>query len=138
TIDMANDAGPFDASTASTAIVFNSAFTGTNLGTFASVEISNNTITNLRGFRRGIALVNGANSLANQALGAISNAVISCNTLTGPALPEAGSQGIRLSGFVPGATITNNAISGVDEGFRAEARAGHVADTATVEENSFV
>lgn len=136
TIDMANDVGPFDASTASTAIVFSSAFTGTNVGSFAAVEISNNTIKNLRGFRRGIVLTNGANTLANQAFGAITNAVISCNEMTGPVVPESGSQGIRLSGFVSNPTITNNDITGVDEGFRAEARNGHIADTATLEENS--
>ncbi len=133
-IDMGNDAGPFDATTASTAIVFRGSLIGTTLGTYDNVEISNNTITNVRAFRNGIALTNTANSLANQNAGLIANAVISCNTITGPGEP--GSQGIRLLGYTTNTTITNNGIVGVDTGISVTAQNGHITDTALVNENA--
>lgn len=134
TIDLGNDPGPYDATTASTGISFIGALTGTTLGTFNNVEISGNTFINVRGFRRAIALSNSANNAGIQANGAISNAVISCNTITGPG--EAGSLGIRLFGYTPNPTITGNDLAGVDVGLRAEPRNGHVVDTATLESNS--
>ena len=134
TIDMGNDAGPFDATTASGAIVFRGSLIGTSLGTFSNVEISNNTITNVRAFRYGIALSNTANSLANQNLGVIANAVISCNTITGPG--EAGSHGVRLFGYTTNSSITNNAIAGVDTGILVQAQNGHITDTSLVQENA--
>ena len=120
--------------TASGAIVFSGALTGTTLGTFNNVEIPNNTITNVRAFRCGIALSNTANSLANQNLGVIANAVISCNTITGPG--EGGSHGVRLFGFTSNPTITNNAIAGVDTGFSARRRTGTSPTRRSCEENS--
>lgn len=134
-IDLGNDPGPFDATTASTGIAFIGALTGTTVGSFTNVEISHNTITNVRGFRRGISLSNSANNAGIQANGAISNAVIECNTITGPG--EAGSVGVRLLGYTPNPSLANNAFDGVDVGLIAEPRNGHVVDTATLTENAF-
>ncbi len=136
TIDMANDPGPYTAANASNAIAFIGALTGTTVGSFSNVEISGNTITNLRSFRRGIVLSNSANSLANEARGEIANALISCNTMTWTGATEAGSQGVRLQGFVSNPTITGNVIDGVDGGFQAFAQNGHIANAATFEQNS--
>ena len=136
TIDMANDPGPYTAANQSTAIVIRGALVGTSLGTFSNVEISHNTITNLRAFRLGIALVNSANTLANQALGVISNATISCNSMTWAGATETGSRGVLLQGYVTNPTITGNTISGVEVGFRAQPLNGHIADTATFQQNS--
>ncbi|MCW5890315.1 MAG: hypothetical protein KIT14_07155 [bacterium] len=135
TIDLGNDPGPYDASTASSGVSFIGALTGTTLGTFGNVEISHNTFVNVRGFRRAIQLSNSANTVAIQANGAISNALIACNTISGPG--EAGSVGVRLFGYTPNPTLSNNAITGVDVGLAAEPRNGHVVDTATAEENAF-
>lgn len=134
TIDLGNDPGPYDATTASTGVSFIGALTLTTLGTFSNVEISHNTFTNVRGFRRAIQLTNSANNAGIQANGAISNAVIACNTISGPG--EAGSLGVRLFGYVPNPTLSNNAISGVDTGLIAEPRNGHIVDTATLDENA--
>ena len=82
-------------------------------------------------------LQNAANSVANQNLGVISNAVVTCNTMTGAAPAEAGSYGVRLIGFISNPTMTNNTIDGVDVGLEAEPRNGHITDMATAEENSF-
>jgi hypothetical protein len=135
TIDLGNDPGPYDATTASSGISFIGALTGTTLGNFNNVEISHNTIINVRGFRRGIALSNSANNAGIQANGAIANAVITCNTIIGPG--EAGSVGVRFFGFTPNPTLANNTIAGVDVGVIGEPRNGHVVDTATLTENAF-
>ncbi len=136
TIDMANDPGPYTALNASSGIVFIGALTGTTIGSFSNVEISNNTIFNLRSFRRGIVLSNSANTLANQARGEIANALISCNVLTWTGATEPGSVGVQLRGFVSTPTITGNAIDGVNGGFQAVAQNGHIANTATFGTNS--
>jgi len=139
TINMANDPGPYTIANASSAIGFIGGLTGSTVGSFTNVEIVGNTITGLESYRRGIQLANNISSLVNTANGTISNAVISCNTMSGPAgSPQEGSIGIRLVGNIPSPSISNNAISAVDIGFRAENVTNGVASGVVLSENSFV
>ncbi len=139
TINMANDPGPYTITNASSAIGFIGGLTGSTVGNFTNVEITGNTITGLESYRRGIVLSNNISSLANTANGTIANAIISCNTMTGPAgSPQEGSIGIRLVGNIPSPTIANNEIDSVDVGFRAENVTNGVASGVVLSENSFV
>lgn len=135
TIDMGNDPGPYTSSNGSTAIAVVGAFTGGSLGSFSNVEITHNTILNLRSYRRGIQLWNNSND-PSSALGDV-NALVSCNELSGPATPEEGSVGIRTIGRITGSTVTNNSISGVDTGLLALLFRNGVATGMTLNENSF-
>lgn len=134
-INVANDPGPYTSSNASGAITFYGAFTGTTLGTFSNVEISGNVITGLENSRRGISLIN--NSAAPGTNGEISNAVITCNKITGDVTPQAGSQAIRLFGLISNPTITGNDISGVETAFTARTQNGHIASGIVLNDNSF-
>jgi len=135
-INMANDPGPYTSSNASSGIVFNSAFTGTTVGRFTNVEISGNVITGLESFRRGIVIANGAN-VGLGANGEITGLVISCNTLSGPAVPGAGSIGIRMLGQHAAPDIRNNRVADVETGFLARDNNGHIATGITLNENHF-
>lgn len=121
----------------STAIAFVGAFTGTSIGNFQNVEITNNTIINVGPSRRGINVTNNISSLENTANGVIENLVISCNSISGPGSIEAGSIGIRLAGNIPSPTITNNRIDFVNTGFQAFNMTNGVASNVTLNENSF-
>ncbi|MEW6269255.1 MAG: hypothetical protein AB1689_08170, partial [Thermodesulfobacteriota bacterium] len=131
-IDLANDPGPYSGANASSGIVFFSAFGG-SLGTFSNVEITGNTITNVEDSRRAIALTNGAAAPGTD--GEISNAVISCNAISGPG--AANSVGIRLLGLVTNPSIVNNDISGVATGLLARDNSGHIASGIVLNENGF-
>jgi hypothetical protein len=135
-VNMANDPGPYNSGNASSGIVFNSAFTGTTVGRFTNVEISGNTITGLESFRRGIVISNGAN-VGLGANGEITGLVIACNDLSGPAVPGAGSVGIRMLGQHAGPDIHNNSIADVETGFLARDNNGHIATGILLNENSF-
>ena len=135
-VNMANDPGPYTSSNASSGIVFNSAFTGTTVGRFTNVEISGNTIYGLESFRRGIVISNGANTGLG-ANGEITGLVISCNELTGPAVPGAGSVGIRIQGQHAGPSVVSNDISGVETAFIGRENNGHIATGIALNQNSF-
>ena len=136
TINVANDPGPYTGSNASGAITFYGAFTGTSVGSFSNVEISGNVITGLEASRRGITLINNA-AAVDPTRGIISNAVVSCNTFTGNATPQAGSAAIRLFGLIVDPEITGNEISNVETGFTGRIQNTHVATGITLNENSF-
>lgn len=135
-INMANDPGPYSATNASSGIVFNSAFTGSTVGRFTNVEITGNVITGLESFRRGIVISNGA-SAGLGANGEITGLDISCNELSGPATPGAGSVGIRMLGQHSGPSIHNNRIADVETGFLARDNNGHIATGIELNENHF-
>lgn len=139
TIDMANDPGPYTVTNSSSAIAFLAGLTGVTVGNYTNVEIVGNTIINLESYRRGIVLSNNITTLANTANGTISNALISCNSMSGPAgSPQEGSIGIRLVGNIPSPTISNNSMDSVDIGFRAENPDNGVATGVILNENSFI
>jgi len=134
-INLANDPGPYTATNTSTAISFNGSLTGTNVGRYENVEITNNVISGVVAHRRAINIANNRNSSFYADDGVIENAVISCNTITGPG-PDAGSQGIRLVGYIPDATITNNVISGVNMGVQGLGASSGVPTGLVMRENS--
>jgi len=137
TINLANDPGPYVSGNASGAITFSAAFTGTTIGTFSNVEITGNVITGVQAFRRGITLSNGANSVTPATHGEITNAVVSCNTISGPGTPQTTSFGIRVLGQVVTPDISNNAIDSVETGFTGRVQNTHTPIGVVVEENSF-
>lgn len=120
-----------------TAISFVGGFTGTNVGIFQNVEITNNTIVNVGPSKRGINVANSISSLMNTANGVIENLVISCNDISGPGSVEAGSIGIRLAGNIPSPTITNNRVAFVNTGFQGFNMTNGVATDVVLNENSF-
>lgn len=134
TINLANDPGPYLSGNASGAITFVGGFTGAGVGTFSNVEVTGNTITGVQAFRRGITLTNNFGS-APGTNGVISNAVVSCNTISGPG--AASTFGIRVFGLVTDPTISGNAIDGVETGFTGRTQNGHIATGIALEENSF-
>ena len=137
TINLANDPGPYTSANASTGIGFIGGLTGSTVGTFSNVEISYNTITNVVAYRRGISLNNNISTLANTANGVISNAVISCNSVSGPSGgPQTSSIGIRTVGNIPNPSITSNSVGNVDSGFVGLNSTNGVATGATLNNNS--
>lgn len=117
----------------STGITFAAAYTGAP-GGYTQVEITDNTITNLRPYRRGIGLWNNAPSPGTGA--DIANALISGNTITG--MPgNTGSIGIRLLGLASNAVVSGNDIDQVDMVFQGRAWNGHIATGAVVNQNNF-
>ncbi len=118
-VNMGNDAGPYDNDHRGFAITFSGAYTGTN-GGFTNVQITNNVITNLKSYRRGIGLWNNAPVGAD---GDVVGAVITGNTITGVSLT--GTQGIRELGQHTGSVITGNTISNVERAHRGQAWNGH-------------
>jgi len=120
-----------------TGIAFVGGFTGTSVGIFQNVEITNNTILNVGPSRRGINVANNISSLANTANGVIQNLVVSCNDISGPGSIEAGSIGIRLAGNIPSPTITNNRVDFVNTGFQGLNLTNGVATNVLLNENSF-
>ncbi len=134
-INMAADGGPYTSSNGGGAISFVGAFTGGSAGSFSNVEITDNEIVGVEAYRRGISLFN--NAPAPGTIGDISNAVIRCNTISGPGTPQAGSYGIRFNGLITDPDIRNNAIDSVDTAFAGLIRNTHVATGITLNENSF-
>ncbi len=117
----------------STGVTFAAAYTGAQ-GGYTQVVITDNTITNLRPYRRGIGLWNNAPNPGTG--GDIANAVISGNTITG--MPgNTGSIGIRLLGLVSNTTVSGNTINNVDMVFRGQAWNSHIATGAAVNQNNF-
>ncbi|MEO8604286.1 MAG: hypothetical protein ABI629_17055, partial [bacterium] len=136
TFHMSPDPGPYTSANGGSAISFVGAFTGgVAVGTFSNVEIAGNQIDELQAYRRGISVVN--NAAAPGTTGEISNAVIQCNTISGPGTPQAGSYGIRLNGLITNPSIHNNAIDAVETAFAGLVQNTHVANGITLNENSF-
>jgi hypothetical protein len=132
TIDLGTDVGPYDNDHRSTGVSFAGAYTG-NTGGYANVDISDNVFVNLKSNRRGVGLWNNAATGAN---GDFTHVVISGNTITG--YPGSNNRyGIRLLGYVSGATIENNSIDSIDYPFLGRAWNGHIAPGATIRQNSF-
>ena len=116
-------------------IDFAASYTGVP-GGFTNVEISANTFTNLRPYRRAIQLWN--NAPAPGLAGGISNAVIVDNTITGLGALETGSFGIRLLGKTVNTQVHNNFIADTAFGFRVGSWNEHVTEGVDVafKENS--
>ncbi len=94
-------------------IVFRSAYAGLyGNGTYTNVQISDNVIYNLKGYRRAIELSDDA--LGDGSGGQIISPTIYGNVISGAGETE--SIGIRLRGLVTGAIILNNQINDVDKG----------------------
>ncbi len=135
TIDMG--AGTtFTNDTRGCGITFTSSFTGV-AGGFTNIEITDNTIINLKPYRRGIGFWNNAPAgTVSGAVGDINAPVVSGNTVTN-ATGYTGQFGIRLLGLVTNATVTNNDCDGVEYGFRGQAYNGNLPVGAVVNGNSF-
>jgi len=96
-------------------ITFNSAsHYGGGSGKYTNVKITDNVITGLMGYRRGISLVN--DDTGDGSSGEISSPIITDNTITGE-LGSTDSRGIQLYGLVSDAEIKGNKISNLDKGF---------------------
>lgn len=95
------------------AIVFRSAFLGLyGNGTYTNVQITDNVINNLKGYRRAISLSDDASGDGSG--GEISSPTITGNIVTGTG--EIGSIGIQLRGLVTNANVSDNQINNVDTG----------------------
>jgi hypothetical protein len=130
TIDMGNDAGPFDYGHRGTAITFAGSFTGgTSPGGFTNVQISGNTITNLKSNRRGIGTWNNAD--APGTAGDIV-ALIEGNKVTGVSPIGADSRGIDFLGYVSSATVDENYVADVAAGVRLAAYNGHAPTSVSL------
>ena len=102
-------------------ITFNGAFNNiAGTGTFASVEIANNTVTQLAS-GSGVALINGDTD-SGGAEGVIDGAVISGNTISDTDV--VGTRGIRLLGLVTNTSITCNTINDVERSISGESNGG--------------
>jgi parallel beta-helix repeat protein len=94
-------------------IVFRSAYAGIyGNGTYTNVQITDNVIYNLKGYRRAIEL--GDDAFGDGSGGQIISPTIYGNVISGAGETE--SIGIRLRGLVTGAIILNNQINDVDKG----------------------
>jgi hypothetical protein len=117
------------------AISFASSYTGgTTLGGYTNVEISNNTILNLKPSRRGISLWNNSSDGTG---GNITNAAISGNTISN-APTYTGEFGIRILGKATGTRIAGNNVSGLVDAVKIAPYNGHEATTTAVQNNSLV
>ncbi|MEO0076985.1 MAG: right-handed parallel beta-helix repeat-containing protein, partial [candidate division WOR-3 bacterium] len=82
-------------------------------GKFTNVRITNNNITGVKAYRRGISLWNG-----DAAAGEISNVVITGNTITGTGPNTENCRGIQIINKITNATITNNTITNTYEAIK--------------------
>lgn len=131
TVDMGNDAGPFDNAHRGFAITFAGAFTGVDIGGFTNVQITDNAINNLRPYRRGIGLWN--NAPGSGGMGDIANALIQSNSINGSG--SAGSIGVRLLGLASATSISKNFIDATETGVQVIAYNGHIATGAAIQCN---
>ena len=134
TVDMGNDVGPYDNDHRSFAITFAGSFTGPDVGGYSNVEITDNTISNLKAYRRGIGLWNNA---ATPADGDVVNAVITGNTITGVSPTATSSQGIRVLGLHTNTTVSNNEISNVALMYNGQSWNGGVPSGSQITNNRF-
>jgi hypothetical protein len=108
---------------------------GTAAGGFTDVEICNNTLVNLKPYRRGITLWNNS---GNGDGGNLANVVIQGNTISN-APGYTGQFGIRILGKATGTTITQNTISSdIDEDIRIQSWNEHNATGTVVHYNSLL
>jgi hypothetical protein len=115
TIDVGTGINPGDSGNKVTGIGFTGAFLGCrgvdDSGGYTNIEITDNAISNLCAYKRGIALDNFA--WGDGISGEITGALISGNTITGIST-TAPCFGIRLSGLVTDTLIRENRIIGCD------------------------
>jgi hypothetical protein len=93
-------------------IIFRSAFTGTP-GKYTNIEITQNTIYNMKGYRRAISLSNDANGSGVDS--EISAPVIRGNRIIGMDMPE--SIGLQLRGLISNVVIQENTITHCEKSF---------------------
>ena len=99
-----------------------------------SIEITNNSMFNLKERRRGIGLWNDATVGSD---GNIINPTVLLNTVTGAPGTVTASMGIYTLGLVTNALITNNNITGVDFSFKERSWNGHIATGTQLNQNNF-
>ncbi|MCX6821900.1 MAG: hypothetical protein NTW30_03935 [Candidatus Aenigmarchaeota archaeon] len=118
-------------------ITFNSAsHYGSGDGKYTNLQITDNTIYNLKGYRRGISLVNDAGS--DGSAGDINSPVITGNIITG-VTGVTDSRGIQLFGLVTNAIIKDNKVNNLDKGFYITAgKYGSHYATGTTFRNNFI
>ena len=135
TIDMG--AGTvFTSATRGTGITFCSSYTGV-AGGFTNVQITDNAITNLKPYRRGIGFWNNAASgTSSGSAGDINAPVVARNTITG-ASGYTGQYGIRFLGLVTNGSVTNNSVDGVLYGFAGVPYNSNLPVGSVVNGNSF-
>jgi hypothetical protein len=96
-------------------IVFRSAYSGSlGLGKYTNVQITDNVINSVKGYRRAI-------SLSNDAPGDGTGAEIVSPTITGNIITgvpgETDNIGVQLRGLVINANVSNNQIGSIDKSF---------------------
>jgi cysteine-rich repeat protein len=99
-----------------------------------SIEITNNSMFNLKERRRGIGLWNDATVGSD---GNIINPTVLLNTVTGAPGTVTASMGIYTLGLVTNALITNNTITGVDFSLKERSWNGHIATGTQLNQNNF-
>jgi nitrous oxidase accessory protein NosD len=102
-----------------------------------SIEISNNTIHDLKANRRGIGFWNDA-AAGQGADGDIISPLVINNSVEAVTGNPAGSMGIDTIGQVSNAEITNNAISNVDFCYKERVWNENIASGTLLNQNSFV
>jgi hypothetical protein len=133
TIDMG--AGTvFDNSTRGTGITFAGSYTPPGgVGGYTNVQITDNTISNLKAYRRGVGLWNA--SSGDGSAGDIVGALIARNIMTGTG--ATGSNGIRLLGLITNAVVSENTVSNVDLSFQGRVWNSLVPVNPVLHDNSF-
>lgn len=122
----------FDNNNLGFAISFAASFTGAT-GGFTNVQVTNNTITDLKAYRRGISLWNNGDGIT----GNINAPVVSGNTIKGAPGSNVQSIGIQLLGLIIDASITNNSIDNVDISFTGQALISQIATGTILNYNNF-
>lgn len=97
--------------------------------TVSDIEISNNTVTNAD--LAAITLENSATA-SNGALGEISGATVTGNSLTGD---ETNGEGVRVSGLVTAPDVSGNAILDFDTGILVQPNNSHEPTGITANQN---
>ncbi len=129
TFDM--NAGVFDYAHRAAAITFCAAFTGVD-GGYTNIEVTENHITGLREYRRGIGTWNNS---SGSGAGLISNMKIIGNVISGNG--NTPTYGISLLGRADGTVVEHNVVTGADKGFEGRAWKGHVPQNTTLKYNVF-
>ena len=134
TVDMGNDAGPYDYAHRGFAMTFAGDFTSAGVpGGFTNVQVADNIITNLKSYRRGIGTWNNAPGAGTS--GDIAGLVIERNTIQSTGATR--SIGVGLLGLSTGTIVRDNTINNVDIVFQGRAWNGHIATGALVNHNNF-
>jgi parallel beta-helix repeat protein len=118
----------------SAGIVFRGSYSGSlGEGKFADVQITDNVIYNMQGYRRGISLSNDS-SMVSGSGGEFAAPEITGNQITSTSTVE--TKGIQLLGLSTDADIGNNIVSGAGVGLLLATRNGHAPTNALITDHN--